>query len=358
MKLLGLGTRASTGVSRDHGPSGGREDFPPRYEHGEQGAIDEESIRSDGSTSGRKSDESTPADAGSFKRGEANGGWQSRGTIKQRSFLESADEGGHSNSNGSRGIQRDHSVQGSGADVGVSTTTASGQEPVLSPARLERLPKDTSVRNETPATSTPGMIATRLNDDGGTVLEDASRPVDINTTNEDSGGSSGGDDSFATVNGNKRSRLGEDGAKPTVHFSASAAVVVPSTIRIPTVAPWEREDKVEDHEWLQGAPGATDQSLDTISLLSESAGPANIATVPRRLWMMPSRWSGQTVGVSIGAPIQEDDDGEVEAARLLARSLAAKLNDRVRRCEELEDLCGLRDDQVGRCAVWVDPAYH
>ncbi|CAM9948815.1 unnamed protein product, partial [Sphacelaria rigidula] len=111
----------------------------------------------------------------------------------------------------------------------------------------------------------------------------------------------------------------------------------------------------------QSPPGglaATERSLDTVSLLSEPAsfaiknGPAG-----KRRWPALSHIWGdaeQTVTVGGGdrgstelsSSVNADVDGGEEEVRRLARSLAAKLNERVRRCEELEDLCGLRDHQV------------
>lgn len=109
-----------------------------------------------------------------------------------------------------------------------------------------------------------------------------------------------------------------------------------------------------DEQSLRGRPETTDQSLDTISLLSEPvdfAGKSG-STRKRRWMIVPHLWgrgAGQpAAGGSPDASVNEDreGDGEAEEARRLARSLAAKLNERARRCEELQDLCALRDDQV------------
>lgn len=125
---------------------------------------------------------------------------------------------------------------------------------------------------------------------------------------------------------------------------------------------------LEDKGGRQSPPGglaATERSLDTVSLLSEPAsfaiknGPAG-----KRRWPALSHIWGdaeQTVTVSGGdrgstelsSSVNADVDGGEEEVRRLARSLAAKLNERVRRCEELEDLCGLRDHQVGLDAMVI-----
>lgn len=95
----------------------------------------------------------------------------------------------------------------------------------------------------------------------------------------------------------------------------------------------------------RGSPGAADQSLDTVSLLSEPVAAAKEAK--QRRWVVSDLWSGGgQVGGGNDAPAQGDGESEVEEARRLARSLAAKLRERARRCEELENLCRLRDDQV------------
>lgn len=95
-----------------------------------------------------------------------------------------------------------------------------------------------------------------------------------------------------------------------------------------------------------GSPDTVGQSLDTVSLLSEPVAYSKEAK--QRVSMLASLWGG---GGGQGGDEAEDmqgsgDSSEVEGARRLARSLAVKLKERARRCEELEDLFGLRDHQV------------
>lgn len=111
-----------------------------------------------------------------------------------------------------------------------------------------------------------------------------------------------------------------------------------------------------------GVPDAED-SLDTVSLRSDSVSAVihNASSFKeqhqhqqQRHWIVPNIWGkgrggnlGESSAVTSVATPRRDEDSEVEGARRLARSLAAKLKDRARRCEELEDLFGLRDEQVG-----------
>lgn len=117
----------------------------------------------------------------------------------------------------------------------------------------------------------------------------------------------------------------------------------------------DQEEGVNAHSPL-GAPGrATDQSLDTVSLHSEPVGFANKnGSAGKSPWINLSHFWEGAAGVAAGGRSSLDfslsgtdaGDGEGEGVRRLARSLAAKLKERAWRCEELEDLCGLRDDQV------------
>ncbi|CAM9700671.1 unnamed protein product [Scytosiphon promiscuus] len=94
--------------------------------------------------------------------------------------------------------------------------------------------------------------------------------------------------------------------------------------------------------------------LDTVSLVSEPAASVKEASSKLRTSIMSGLWGGggggEREGVGPGPdasrPEPEGEDGEAEGARRLARSLAVKLKERARRCEELEDLFGLRDHQV------------
>lgn len=117
-----------------------------------------------------------------------------------------------------------------------------------------------------------------------------------------------------------------------------------------------------------GSPDAAEQSLDTVSLSEatehqhhqqhqQQHGRKDVSG--RRPWMVSSLWGGgggeqaaegTTAAVAVAAAVSESRDDEVEEVRRLARSLAAKVKERARRCEELEDFCGLRDDQVRRAA--------
>ena len=101
-----------------------------------------------------------------------------------------------------------------------------------------------------------------------------------------------------------------------------------------------------------GSPDATEQSLDTVSL-SEATdhhhGRKDVSG--RRSWIVSNLWGGgaadgSTAAIAAASAMSENRDDEVEEARHLARSLAAKVKERARRCEELEDFCSLRDDQV------------
>lgn len=94
-----------------------------------------------------------------------------------------------------------------------------------------------------------------------------------------------------------------------------------------------------------GSPETVARSLDTVSLLSEPATYSKDAK--QRVSVLASLWGGGRGG---GGDQQENAQGSgesgAEGARRLARSLAVKLKERARRCEELEDLFGLRDHQV------------
>lgn len=92
---------------------------------------------------------------------------------------------------------------------------------------------------------------------------------------------------------------------------------------------------------------AVDRSLDTVSLRSEPTVYAKEASSKQRISMLTSLWGGgRGHSGAASSPAPENGEGEVEEARRLARSLAVKLKERARRCEELEDLFGLRDHQV------------
>eukprot|EP00752_Nemacystus_decipiens_P010849 g9647.t1 len=100
-----------------------------------------------------------------------------------------------------------------------------------------------------------------------------------------------------------------------------------------------------------GSPETVAQSLDTVSLLSEPAAFSKDAK--QRVSMLASLWGGGggRGGGQGGDQVegaQGNGESEVEGARRLARSLAVKLKERARRCEELEDLFGLRDHQVSQ----------
>lgn len=100
-------------------------------------------------------------------------------------------------------------------------------------------------------------------------------------------------------------------------------------------------------------PETVGHSLETVSLLSE---PASYGPSVQRMSMLASLWGGGGGGQAGGAVTvtgagadsasSVSREGEVEGARRLARSLAVKLKERARRCDELEDLFGLRDHQV------------
>ena len=92
-----------------------------------------------------------------------------------------------------------------------------------------------------------------------------------------------------------------------------------------------------------GSPETVAQSLDTVSLLSEPVAYSKDAK--QRVSMLASLWGGGGGGDQ-AEDTQGNGESEVEGARRLARSLAVKLKERARRCEELEDLFGLRDHQV------------
>ncbi|CAM9385550.1 unnamed protein product, partial [Discosporangium mesarthrocarpum] len=81
-----------------------------------------------------------------------------------------------------------------------------------------------------------------------------------------------------------------------------------------------------------GRNSAAEESLDTVSLLSE-AGPGRFGG---------GSSANNASGILHGDPV----DAWEERERRLSRSLAVKLKERVMHCEELEDLCALRDDQV------------
>ena len=102
-----------------------------------------------------------------------------------------------------------------------------------------------------------------------------------------------------------------------------------------------------------GSPDAADQSLDTVSLSASTDHHHHRREASaRRHWMVSNLWGGggdqaaAEGSTTAAAAAASSEDSEVEEARRLARSLAAKVKERARRCEELEDFCSLRDDQV------------
>eukprot|EP00903_Cladosiphon_okamuranus_P014723 g13643.t1 len=95
-----------------------------------------------------------------------------------------------------------------------------------------------------------------------------------------------------------------------------------------------------------GSPETVARSLDTVSLLSEPA--VNSKDAKQRVSMLASLWGGGGGGGDQVEDSQGNGESELEGARRLARSLAVKLKERARRCEELEDLFGLRDHQVSQ----------
>ncbi|CAN0558199.1 unnamed protein product, partial [Ectocarpus sp. 12 AP-2014] len=98
---------------------------------------------------------------------------------------------------------------------------------------------------------------------------------------------------------------------------------------------------------LNTSPGTVDRSFDTVSLRSEPIVYAEEASSKQRISMLTSLWGGgRGDSGAASSPAPENGEGEVEEARRLARSLAVKLKERARRCEELEYLFGLRDHQV------------
>lgn len=121
----------------------------------------------------------------------------------------------------------------------------------------------------------------------------------------------------------------------------------------PPVTEYERREKWrcdsydEEEPSPRGSTVAADQSLDTVSLFSESSwalqdAPSN----KRRRWAVSDFWArGQAAGDPQKTP-KEGGESELEGARRLALSLAAKLKEKAWRCEGLESISGLRDDQV------------
>lgn len=100
---------------------------------------------------------------------------------------------------------------------------------------------------------------------------------------------------------------------------------------------------------LNSSPETVDRSFDTVSLRSEPTVYAKEASSKQRISMLTSLWGGgRGDSGAASSPAPENGEGEVEEARRLARSLAVKLKERARRCEELEDLFGLRDHQVSQ----------
>ncbi|CAM9716415.1 unnamed protein product [Ectocarpus sp. 4 AP-2014] len=98
---------------------------------------------------------------------------------------------------------------------------------------------------------------------------------------------------------------------------------------------------------LNTSPETVDRSFDTVSLRSEPTVYAKEASSKQRISILTSLWGGgRGDSGAASSPAPENGKGEVEEARRLARSLAVKLKERARRCEELEDLFGLRDHQV------------
>lgn len=150
-------------------------------------------------------------------------------------------------------------------------------------------------------------------------------------------------------------------------------VVTPSTIAghpvtISTKAISRRLDRQRGHN-IYNESGERSSSrdsspettgLDTVSLFSEPAASAKSASSKQRISVLGGFWGGGGGGRGSSAaaahPGSEGEEGEAEAARRLARSLAVKLKERARRCEELEDLFGLRDHQVqtrGSCMLFA-----
>lgn len=98
---------------------------------------------------------------------------------------------------------------------------------------------------------------------------------------------------------------------------------------------------------LNSSPETVDRSLDTVSLRSEPTVYAKESSSKQRISLLTSLWGGgRRDSGTASSPAPENGEDEVEEARRLARSLAVKLKERARRCEELEDLFGLRDHQV------------
>ncbi|CAM9900925.1 unnamed protein product [Ectocarpus sp. 6 AP-2014] len=100
---------------------------------------------------------------------------------------------------------------------------------------------------------------------------------------------------------------------------------------------------------LNSSPETVDRSFDTVSLRSEPTVYAKEASYKQRISMLTGLWGGgRGDSGAASSPAPENGEGEVEEARRLARSLAVKLKERARRCEELEDLFGLRDHQASQ----------
>lgn len=138
-----------------------------------------------------------------------------------------------------------------------------------------------------------------------------------------------------------------EGVSKATGYGGGSDVFNPGAVNVPPNADLSRDKREAffDRGLLRGSPDAADQSLDTVSLLSEPVTFSQDTSRQHR-WLVSSLWAGVQAG---GGTRQERGSGEseAEAARRLARSLAARLKEKALRCEELEDLCGLRDDQVG-----------